>query len=86
MAGWSAGAAISATLRSRSGTNQAADPAKPRVVEYFVLGVPIYRLRFRGPATLHTLKRNPRLIPAVLAIHEQCRAKLAGTLESDETL
>jgi len=60
--------------------------AKRRVVEYFVLGVPVYRLRFRGPATQPTLKRYFRLIRAVLAIHEQCREPLAGTIECDETM
>ncbi len=60
--------------------------AKRRVLEYFVLGVPVYRLRFRGPATQPTLKRYFRLIRAVLAIHEQCRDPLAGPLECDETM
>jgi transposase len=60
--------------------------AKRQLVEYFVLGVPVYRLRFRGPASPPTLKRYFRLIRAVLAIHEQCRDPLGGSIECDETM
>lgn len=62
------------------------DRDKRRVVEYFVLGVPVYRLRFRGPASQPTLKRYFRIIRQVLAIHEHCREPFEGVIEADEAL
>ncbi len=56
-----------------------------RLLEYFVLGVPVYRLRFRGPASVPTMQRYFRLIRTTLAIHEQCRKPFRGEIECDET-
>lgn len=61
------------------------DRAKRKLLEYFVLGVPVYRLRFRGPASQPTTKRFFRLIRAVLAVEENTRGPFTGTLELDET-
>lgn len=62
------------------------DRTKQKLLEYFVLGVPVYRLRFRGPASRPASERFFRAIRAVLAIAEQCREPLAGDLELDETM
>jgi transposase len=59
---------------------------KRRLVEYFVLGVPVYRLRFHRLASFPTLQRYFRLIRVVLAIHEQGREPLSGAIECDETM
>lgn len=39
------------------------DRSKLKLVDYFVLGVPAYRLRFRGPASLATMEKLFRVIP-----------------------
>lgn len=59
--------------------------AKKKLLEYFVLGVPVYRLRFRGPASLPTMQRFFRNIRFALAIQEQCREPFRGEIECDET-
>ena len=58
---------------------------KRRLLEFFVLGVPIYRLRFRVPVSKRTIQGFFRLIRAVLAIKEECREPFHGTIECDET-
>jgi transposase len=58
---------------------------KRKLVEYFVLGVPSYRIRFRGLASPPTIERFFRLIRAVLAYQEQCREPFYGAVECDET-
>lgn len=60
--------------------------ATRQLIEYFVLGVPVYRLRFRGPATRPTRERYFRLIQAVPAGHEPCRDPLTGAIECDEPM
>ncbi len=59
---------------------------KRKLLEYFVLGVPAYRLRFRGPASQPTIKRFFRVIRTVLAFHEQCQKPFEGEIEMDETM
>lgn len=58
---------------------------KRSLLEKFVLGVPAYRYRFRGPASLPTMERFFRQIRAVLAYHEGCREPFTGSIECDET-
>ncbi len=58
---------------------------KHQLLEWFVLGVPVYRQRFRGRASAPATERFYRLIRAVCAHQEQLRAPLTGQLELDET-
>jgi transposase len=58
---------------------------KRRLVEFFVLGVPVYRMRFRVKASRPTVERFFRLIRACLALKEQCRESFKGPVECDET-
>lgn len=58
---------------------------KRSLLEKFVLGVPAYRYRFRGPASLPTMERFFRKIRVVLAHHEDCRKPFKGTIECDES-
>ncbi len=55
-----------------------------KLLEYFVLGVPAYRLRFRGPCSLETIKLFNRNTRKALAIHENCLEPFAGEIECDE--
>lgn len=59
--------------------------AKLKLLEYFVLGVPAYRLRFRGPCSLETIKLFNRKIRKVLAIYEHCQEAFSGEIECDES-
>jgi len=59
---------------------------KLKLLECFVLGVPAYRLRFRGRTSQPTIKRFFRTIRAVLAVYEQCREPFNGAVECDETM
>lgn len=58
---------------------------KGRLLEYFCLGVPAYRLRFRIPVHLHTTERFYRLIRFAI-YHNSAKTftQLAGELEMDE--
>jgi transposase-like protein len=53
--------------------------------EYFVLGVPVYRARFRLPCSQKTAERFFRDIRRVLAHHEHVQDPLSGELEMDES-
>lgn len=59
--------------------------AKCSLLNSFVLGVPVYRLRFRGPASQPTIQRFFRLIRATLAFQEGCRKPFHGIVECDES-
>lgn len=59
---------------------------KKRLLEFFVLGVPAYRLRFRGGADLGTIEKFFFLIRSVLCIIEQCAPMLDGIIECDEAM
>lgn len=54
-------------------------------MEYFILGVPVYRARFRITCTRDTAERFFRDIRRVLAYHEQFAEPLDGELEMDES-
>jgi transposase len=58
---------------------------KRRLLELFVLGVPVYRQRFRSPASRPAIERFYRIVRAVLALAEDLREPFAGKLECDET-
>lgn len=59
--------------------------AKRKLLEYFVLGVPAYRARFRLPCSQKTAERFFRDIRRVLAHHEHFQKPLSGELEMDES-
>jgi transposase len=58
---------------------------KHQLLEWFVLGVPVYRQRFRGCASAPAAERFYRLLRAVCAHQEHLRGPLTGQLELDET-
>lgn len=60
--------------------------SKRKLVEYFVLGVPSYNIRFRSLASPPTIERFFRLIRAVLAFEEQCREPFLGSVDWDKTM
>lgn len=62
------------------------EATKCQLLEYFVLGVPAYRARFRSPVSRPTTERFFRLIRQVLALHEECTAPFEGAIECDETM
>lgn len=53
------------------------EAGKRRLVDYFVLGVPAYRLRFHGLASSPTVERFYRVMRQVVAIAEESTAPLA---------
>ncbi len=59
---------------------------KRKLLEYFVLGVPAYRARFRAPCSRPTTERFYRRIRAVMAIHEELMEPFEGAIECDETM
>jgi transposase len=60
--------------------------AKLKLLDYFVLGVPAYRLRFRGPASRPTAEKFSRVIRHVLSVAEECAEPFAGAIECDEAM
>jgi len=58
-----------------------APAVKLQLLEYFVLGVPVYRQRFRSPASRPAIERFYRIVRAVLALEEELREPFAGALE-----
>jgi transposase len=61
------------------------DRIKLKLLEYFVLGVPSYRLRFRLKISRNARERFFRLIRLILADYENCREPLKGEIECDES-
>jgi transposase len=61
------------------------EAAKRRLLELFVLGVPVYRQRFRPLASAPTAERFYRLARGCCALVEGLREPFAGALECDET-
>jgi transposase len=62
------------------------EATKRKLLERFVLGVPIYRQRFRLSASRTTGERFYRVIRATLARHEHIQEVFDGALECDETM
>lgn len=60
--------------------------AKNRLLEMFVLGVPVYRQRFRSQVSAPAAERFYRLIRATCALQEDLRQPFAGHIELDETM
>jgi len=58
---------------------------KRKLLEYFVLGVPIYRLRFITKVCDETIKKFFRVIRKLLSIEEECTEPFTGEIECDET-
>ena len=58
---------------------------KRQLLELFVLGVPVFRQRFRSPASRPAIERFYRIVRAVLALAEDVREPFSGKLECDET-
>lgn len=58
---------------------------KRKLLEYFVLGVPVYRLRFRSKVSDETVKKFFRVIRKLLSIAEECCEPFIGEIECDET-
>jgi transposase len=56
-----------------------------RLLELFVLGVPVYRQRFRPVASAPTAERFYRIVRACCALVEELREPFEGALECDET-
>jgi transposase len=55
------------------------------LLELFVLGVPVYRQRFRAPASIRAIQRFYRLVRACCAYEEELREPFEGAIECDET-
>jgi transposase len=62
------------------------EAAKRRLLDYFVPGVPAYRLRFHALASTPTVERFYRLIRQVLAIAEESTTAFTGSIECDGTM
>lgn len=62
------------------------EATKRRLVDYFVLGVPSYRLRFHGLASPPTIERFYRVMRQVLCLAEECTEPFDGAIECDETM
>jgi transposase len=73
------------TVRSVWADSRLSAHTKHRLVELFALGVPGYRMRFRGIASAPTIERFFRQIRACCAIEEHLREPFAGSIECDET-
>ena len=60
---------------------------KGRLVEYFCLGVPAYRLRFQVPYDRKTIQRWFRFFrEAIYVHHHEELSELSGEIEMDETM
>jgi transposase len=62
------------------------EKTKKKLLDYFVLGVPVYRLRFKNLGNRKTIERFFRIIRIVLLIAEQYEPMLEGIIECDEAL
>ena len=62
------------------------EQTKERLLDYFVLGVPSYRLRFHRLASSTTRERFFRAVRAAMAYEEHLREPFEGLVECDETM
>jgi transposase len=74
------------SFRSVWDSSRLSEATKRRLLEYFVLGVPAYRLRFRAPVSLEATERCFRLGRRVLALEEEWQQPFAGRIECDEAM
>lgn len=72
-------------LTSVRNSSSLTEATKRRLLDFFVLGVPIYRMRFRIGVYTPAVQKFFRLIRAVLAFEEECRVAVEGAVEHDET-
>ena len=61
------------------------EETKKRLLDYFLLGVPSYRLRFHGLACAPARERFFRIVRATMAHAERLRKPFDGAVECDET-
>jgi len=60
---------------------------KGRLIEFFCLGVPAYRLRFQVPLNIKTVHRWFRILRETIYTHEVKKlSTLSGEIEMDETM
>ena len=59
---------------------------KRKILDYFCLGVPVYRLRFHDLASRPVLDRFYRCCRMVMALDQECMEPFDGDLELDETM
>ena len=60
---------------------------KGRLIEFFCLGVPAYRLRFQVPLNLKTIQRWFQILREVIYENQiQAFTELSGEIEMDETM
>lgn len=62
------------------------DRTKRQLLDYFVLGVPAYRLRFKEIASLDAIEKFFIFARALCALGEECAPLLDGVIECDEAL
>src|SRR3989338_3764234 len=60
------------------------ESAKRKLLEYFSLGVPVFRARFRLPCSYRTAERFFRGARWCMAQEEECLEPLSGDLRSEE--
>ncbi|MCH7520945.1 MAG: hypothetical protein IIB42_04465 [Candidatus Marinimicrobia bacterium] len=74
------------TIRSAWQSFRISEAAKRQILDYFCLGVPVYRLRFHQIASRPALDRFYRCFRAVMALDQECMEPFDGGLELDETM
>ncbi|PIS17080.1 MAG: hypothetical protein COT61_00490 [Candidatus Portnoybacteria bacterium CG09_land_8_20_14_0_10_44_13] len=62
------------------------EKTKCKLLDYFVLGVPVYRLRFKQLGNRKTIEQFFRSIRSALCFVEQCEPILKGIIECDEAV
>lgn len=71
--------------RSIWASYRVSESAKRKLLEYFSLGVPVFRARFRLPCSYRTAERFFRDARWCMAQEEECLEPLTGNLEVDES-
>ena len=74
------------TPQNAWGACRLSEKAKRDLLDYFVLGVPVYRLRFKQFGNRKTIERFFRIIRAVLFLAEKYQPMLEGIIECDEAV
>src|SRR5918911_694245 len=74
------------TFRSVWQSIRLSERTKLKLLDYFTLGVPAYRLRFRGPASRAATERFFHLTRQVMSLSEESTAAFEGAIECDETM
>ena len=66
-------------------SSRLSDRTKTKLVKFFALGVPFYRMRFRGIASAPAIERFFRLTRVCCAYEEHCQVPFEGAIECDES-